>query len=407
MEKKNISNQIKKRIYNLPINTNIYKKKMNNIIIKNKNLIINFTLFISVINILIVFIEKKIIGDLGILGDAQIYYCAAIKFKQGINPYDFANCFGETTMHYQYSLIALYFFYLLSFFNLETYKIIWLIIEIISFFIIFENSTKIFNLKKNFFNFFIFLFAFGGVSWTGLFSGNISIILYALISISIYELYKKKIINFCLLILIVSFFKPYLLLFLILGLALYKKEFIQYFIYTFIVAIFLNFVSFLIHPENFNNYINVILYSTTKEYYANLGSGVGLIGLLDGLLKSLSFENKDLIISKIFWFFSTIIFLLTYISNSEKDKRLNLAYGILITNLLNPYLMNYDFYILIPSLIFLIKKNIFFENIKLNKIFYYSSLIYVITIHDKFACLFLSSLFLFFIIKNNFLKKEL
>ena len=199
----------------------------------------------------------------------------------------------------------------------------------------------------------------------------------------------------------------YLLLFLILGLALYKKEFIQYFIYTFIVAIFLNFISFLIHPENFNNYINVILYSTTKEYYANLGSGVGLIGLLDGLLKLLNFENKDLIISKIFWFFSTIIFLLTYISNSEKDKRLNLAYGILITNLLNPYLMNYDFYILIPSLIFLIKKNIFFENIKLNKIFYYSSLIYVITIHDKFACLFLSSLFLFFIIKNNFLKKEL
>ena len=57
-----------------------------------------------------VFIEKKIIGDIGILGDAQIYYCAAIKFKQGINPYDFANCFGETTMHYQYSLIALYFF---------------------------------------------------------------------------------------------------------------------------------------------------------------------------------------------------------------------------------------------------------------------------------------------------------
>ena len=56
-----------------------------------KTLIINFILFVIVVNILAVFIEKKIIGDLGMLGDAQIYYCGAIKFKQGLNPYDFAN----------------------------------------------------------------------------------------------------------------------------------------------------------------------------------------------------------------------------------------------------------------------------------------------------------------------------
>ena len=380
---------------------------MVSLIVKNKKLIINFTLFVIVVNILAVFIEKKIIGDLGMLGDAQIYYCGAIKFKQGLNPYDFADCFGETTMHYQYSVIALYFFYLLSFFNIEIYKIIWLIFEIISFFIIFEYSTKVFNLKKNFFNFFLFLFAFGGVCWTGILSGNISVILYALISISIYELYKKKITNFCLIILIISFFKPYLLLFLILGFSLYKKNFIKYFIFTFSFALFLNFLSFLIHPENFNNYLNVILYSTSKEYYANLGSGIGLIGLADGLVELTSFENNNLIISKIFWFFSAFIFFLAYISNSEKNKKLNLAYGILIANFLNPFLMNYDFYILIPSLIFLIEKNIFLKNLKYNKIFCYSSLIFIIIMHDKFASLFLSSLFLFLISRNNFLKKEL
>ena len=90
-----------------------------------------------------------------------------------------------------------------------------------------------------------------------------------------------------------------------------------------------------------------------------------------------------------------------------KNKKLNLAYGILIANFLNPFLMNYDFYILIPSLIFLIEKNIFLKNLKYNKIFCYSSLIFIIIMHDKFASLFLSSLFLFLISRNNFLKKEL
>ena len=83
--------------------------------------LIYIILFFSVINILSTFLEKQVFGDLGILGDATLYYCAATKFKLGVNPYDFANCFGETTMHYQYSLIALIFFYILNFLNLENY----------------------------------------------------------------------------------------------------------------------------------------------------------------------------------------------------------------------------------------------------------------------------------------------
>ena len=63
---------------------------MTSILLIRINIIINFILFVIVVNILAVFIEKKIIGDLGMLGDAQIYYCGAIKFKQGLNPYDFA-----------------------------------------------------------------------------------------------------------------------------------------------------------------------------------------------------------------------------------------------------------------------------------------------------------------------------
>ena len=370
-----------------------------------KKIILYILLIIVSYNILLNFFQKNIFGDIGILGDAEIFYCGATKYKLGLNPYDFANCNGETTMRYQYSIIALFFFYVLSFLDLEIYKTLWLFIEIISFFIIIKYCFNIFNLKKNFFNFFLVLFGFGGVCWTGILSGNISIILYAIISIAIYELYKKNICNFCLLIILISIFKPYLLLFLILGFGLYKEKFIKYFIYTILFTLIIHFFSYILEPEYFKNYLDIIIYSTSDEYYKNLGSGIGFIGLLDGFIKLFSIFTNNFLISKLFWLFILLVLSINYILDFQKNKRLVIAYGILVINLLNPYLMNYDLYILIPCLIFLIEKNIFFINKKNNKIFCYISLIFIIIMQDKFSPFFLTSLFLFFNTKDYFLKK--
>lgn len=370
-----------------------------------KKIILYILLIIVSYNILLNFFQKNIFGDIGILGDAEIFYCGATKYKLGLNPYDFANCNGETTMHYQYSILALFFFYILSFLDFEIYKILWLVIEIISFFIIIKYCFNIFNLKKNFFNFFLVLFGFGGVCWSGILSGNISVILYAIISISIYELYKKNIYNFCLLIILISIFKPYLLLFLILGFGLYKEKFIKYFIYTILFTLIIHFFSYILEPEYFKNYLDIIIYSTSDEYYKNLGSGIGLIGLLDGFIKLFNIFTNNFFISKLFWLFILLVLCINYILDFQENKRAVIAYGILLINLLNPYLMNYDLYILIPCLIFLIEKNIFFINQKNNKIFCYTSLVFIIVMQDKFSPLFLTSLFLFFITRNYFLKK--
>ena len=381
--------------------------KINKKIYKNKELILYFLLILVSYNIILNFFQKNLFGSIGILGDAKLYYCAATKFKLNMNPYDFADCNGKTTMHYQYSLIGLYFFYILNFLKFEIYKFIWLFLEIISFFIIIKYCFKIFDLKKNTFNFFLVLFGFGGVCWTGLLSGNISIILYALISISIYELYKRKIFNFCLLITFVAIFKPYLLLFLLLGFGIYKKNFIKYFTFTIIFTLSLHFFSYLLEPEYFKNYLNIIFYSMSGEYYQNLGSGIGIIGLSDGFIKLFNIFANNLTVSKFFWFFILLILSIDYILNFHENKESKIAYGVLLINLLNPYLMNYDLYILIPCLIYLTEKNIFLKNSKHNKIFCYASLLFIIIMHDRFSPLFLTSLFLFFISKNYFFEKKL
>ena len=368
--------------------------------------LIYIILFFSVINILSTFLEKQVFGDLGILGDATLYYCAATKFKLGVNPYDFANCFGETTMHYQYSLIALIFFYILNFLNLENYKIIWLIFELISLVTICIYSIKIFKFKKKFFSSILILFAFGGACWSGILSGNISIILYAIISIGIFKLYQEKFIQFGLLMILGSFFIPYLLIFLILGFGLYKFKFLKPFILTILITLIIQFLSYLIEPELFKNYLNVIFYSTSNEYYKDLGSGIGIIGMFDGLINLTKIEMTNLNISKILWLLISIFISFFYIFNSQKDKETNIAIGILVTTLLNPYLMNYDLYLIIPSILFLTYKVNFFDKLDYNNKFAISLLILMIVLYDKFSALFLTNLILFFILKDFYFKKS-
>ena len=143
------------------------------------------------------------------------------------------------------------------------------------------------------------------------------------------------------------------------------------------------------------------------EYYQNLGSGIGIIGLSDGFIKLFNIFANNLTVSKFFWFFILLILFIDYILNFHENKKSKIAYGVLLVNLLNPYLMNYDLYILIPCLIYLTEKNIFLKNSKHNKIFCYASLLFIIIMHDRFSPLFLTSLFLFFISKNYFFEKKL
>ena len=189
------------------------------------------------------------------------------------------------------------------------------------------------------------------------------------------------------------------------GFGLYKEKFIKYFIYTILFTLIIHFFSYILEPEYFKNYLDIIIYSTSDEYYKNLGSGIGLIGLLDGFIKLFNIFTNNFFISKLFWLFILLVLCINYILDSKENKRAIIAYGILLVNLLNPYLMNYDLYILIPCLIFLIEKNIFFINQKNNKLFCYTSLVFIIVMQDKFSALFLTSLFLFFITRNYFLKK--
>ena len=386
---------------------NFLKKTTENEIKK----IIYFFLIIFSIEILFTFFEKSILGNINHFGDAELYFCALKKYAENINPYGNIDCFGKTIMHFQYTPISLLVLYPLNFFDLTSYKYFWIFIEILSIVAIFFYAKKIFKFKTNSFILLWFiLFAFGGTGWSGFLSGNVSVILSAVILFGIYQLTQKKILPYVTTILFASIFKPYLLIFFLSGFAIYKKRFFKYIFICFIFLILLHFIFFYFNQDLYLNYLKIINISTTEIFYTNFGSGIGLIGLGNGLFSKFQILNSSYEISeftKFFWFGIVFIFSLTFIfyTNNLRNET-KLCYSLILASFLNPYLMNYDLYICIISIIYLSESNYFHKNKVFNKLFSLCLLIFITTIHDKFACLFLLSLILFLFFINSFQNKQ-
>ena len=103
--------------------------------------------------------------------------------------------------------------------------------------------------------------------------------------------------------------------------------------------------------------------------------------------------------------FTKFNFVFIFYSNNVNNK-IKLCCSLILASFLNPYLMNYDLYICIISIVYLSENIFFYENKTLNKLFSLCLLIFITTIHDKFACLFLLSLILFLFFINSFQNKE-
>ena len=376
------------------------EKKIKDFKIKD---LIFFLLIIISIDIFATFYQKKIIGGIGILGDAGIYLCGIKNFAAGLNPYGELNCFGNTTMSFQYTPLSLIILYPIKYFQLNFFQYVWFTLQIESIFYIFFYSRIILNLKINIFHILLILFGFGGLAFSGITSGNISIILYGIIIYGIYKLYNNEINYYCLAIGFISLFKPYLLIFFLPGFVLYKFDFLIYFLKSIIFLIFLHLILFLLNETLYINYFELIEKSVSNEFYTQFGSGIGIIGILKGLSSIDIFKNfLSINFSTVIWLgiISILSINLILFSKTEK-KKVGIVYSLILCQLINPYLMNYELLLLIPCLLFLLEENSFF-NKKWKKFFYYSVFIFIIIVHDSFAPLFLISLFLFLIYKKLF-----
>ena len=403
--------------------------------LKNKRIveiILLISLIFVTINSLTYFYEKYIFGDRFIFYDLPLNYCAGKLFSINISPYGFGlgkapltQCVNDVINGnwgmpvYIYSPIFLNFLSLVTKFDFSTIKNSWYFITLISMFLIILFSYKILPIKnlRKLMPLIIF-FSFGGIYLSSIYSGNISILGYGLISTSLIFLHQKKLLLFSLIIILLTFIKPHFFIFLLIGFTVYGKEYVKYIFFSLICIIFSYFLFFLSNSSIFFDFFNAIQDTNTQEWFFSFNSTFGLMGIINNFPRmfnspefNIYFSYGPNMLNNIIWLFLTIFIFLgliyfrlfTKIDNLNKNNKSKLiAFGSILVLLINPNVTTYDFLIFIPSAFYLVNEIEFNYKILKDYNFKYFIMILFLLIQDINFPFFIASLIYFIVILSTF-----
>ena len=360
---------------------------------KKINFFIFIPLYISSFNILSNFFEKKILGSFSIFGDFLIYRCAGINYLNKESPYGvnkLQECLNSypNSLDFFYPPITLSFFKFFSYFEINQAIFLWGLIVFSSLFLIVYYSYKFFGKNISFFIFLlIFLFSFGGINWTGIITGNISILIYGLISLGIFFIFEKKNNYFYILISLISLIKPTYFIFILLPILISEtsriKELKKIFLF-FIIVLFIYLLSYLNNPDLFNQFINSLVYARSSEFISIFGQGLGLSSIIDffinSFLKNFQLDINYSLTKNIIWLVVISLFISYFLMVQYRKKEIlnnKLALSLCLITLCYPILKHYECYLVVPCLFFLI------SNFKTK--FKYILLLTMFSVHDKYS----------------------
>lgn len=356
------------------LSINNYFLSLKKFIIKNELNFLYFFLLIAIFNNVSHFVRKNLLGDRVDFWDFHVYWCSANKFINDINPYGgetIKNCLSHFNfdLYFSYPPIILKFLSLLGYLEFNTAKIIWILIIGISFFIIVFFLKKTYQIPKIIIFSFLLIFTGGGLVWSALLAGNISIILYAILSIGIYYLIKKKKDIYYLSVCFISLAKFPFLIFLFMPTFLYGyKELKKSFFYLFLTLI-IYYVQFYFDKELFISFLNSTKTYRGENFLLIHGTGIGIHGIID-LYQNLLYEKTNiklfnpsgLISFLIHILISGIFFLSSFFLFQKKNINLNqtkllISFFVVIFLCCFPRISSYDFFLIVSSFFYIVRNS--------------------------------------------------
>jgi hypothetical protein len=185
--------------------------------------------------------------------DFKVFYFAAKAHSAGLNPYSKAaqtQIAGKRIRHrFIYPPFTLYFFRIFSAFDFNTAFYLFLFLKCILLIILIYLWKKIFLKEDADLSFYLFcLLAFNSAIYVDIFAGNISILEQFGIWLAFYFLLKRRLLLFCLSLILTASFKLTPLFFLILLLSLKEKKKWIYFVNSVFLFLGIHLISFLSSP---------------------------------------------------------------------------------------------------------------------------------------------------------------
>ena len=237
--------------------------------------------------------------------------------------------------------------------------------------------------------------------------------MYSLLGISFYYSITKK--NTALIFLVLTFmclFKITYLVFFILVFFINKKNFFTNAFFSLFTIIFFYFLSYLNNTKIFLDFLNHLTYLRSYEFFELYGGGFGLYSIIKEIpeIFSSGISVNYKYSFQFIWFLICGLFMLSIfylvIKNKQLSKTHILAICILIITICYPLLKDYEGFLLVSSIYYLIL-NINWNAIckKNTEKFKYTLLILTFAIHDKYM-LFVTAMFIFFSILYLDYKKK-
>ena len=375
----------------------------------------------------IYFIFHKFFGGKIPFWDFHVYYCGAEYYLKGLIPYGdpsmgvLKDCLNPNILlPVNWSPLALEILKFLALVNFSNAKFIWIILEFFSILIIYYVFGKIFFKQILDYKYFLlFIFSFSGITFVNFWGGNISIILYGILSLGIYALVKKNSSIFFFVIFFISIIKFYLLVFLLIPFLMDSKKYSYRIFLTILVYFLISYIFAKYNPEITKIYFNEVFVNLNDVVRKDSGTGTfSIIEKMPNIIYSFfndgtlefSFKTNFIIWSISLSFLIVSIFI---ILNSKKYKnkdirmKFSITMGILIAMLSIPRLVSYDLIICLPVIFYLITQ----LNINKNKIIFFDIknilFLSILIIHDHHYPFFIVILLISLFIYSEFYKKKL
>ena len=356
---------------------------MFNLISENKSKLfktLNFLLIISFFWIVFIntsyYFEKIIFGEHEHFYDLKLIHTSFIETLNGIDTYEiYPPYYDQPTTSLPPYLLDI--FKKIGHMDFLSFVKIFILLQTISLGILFFYSYKLFPLKNIKYLYpLIYFFCFNFSIGLSTVVGNIAIILYGIVALAIYYLYKNKIFLFCFLIFITSLFKFFLIIFYFLPIFLYGFRYLKIIIFFGFLLLFINFFYSIYNPEVYKSWVNLMniqLLRTPDNPW--VGSDIthafaAIISKTINLFYNTSYYPSPLL-SNLFYFIITgisfISILLIYNpifqGNENPNNKLKMiSLGLLLIFLFYPRLMIYDFFIIVPVYYYLVKEIVFSLN---------------------------------------------
>ena len=157
-------------------------------------------------------------------------------------------------------------------------------------------------------------------------------------------------------------------------------------------------------------FLNHLTYLRSPEFFSLYGGGFGLYSILKGLpnffLPGIFEQNITLL--QVTWLFVCGLFLLSMVFvlfDNKLEKKHILSIGVLIITICYPLIKDYEGFLLIPSIYYLLF-NLNWESVfrKFSEIFKYILIFSTFAIHDKYMLFLTASIILVSVLFLDYIK---